>query len=99
MSLTGTGTDENWEREKEGENGKKKREKRVWRRRVRRGGSRTERGGSHSVCGERSFLNASFIREHFVCTRALVLCSYCGVLSRGTVQARDTVVIHISHIY
>lgn len=63
------------------------------------GGSSTERGGSHSVCGERSFLNASFIQEHFVCTRALVLCSYCGGLSQGTVKVRDTVVIHISHIY
>lgn len=60
------------------------------------GDSRTERGGSHSVCGERSFLNASFIREHFVCVRALVLRSHCGGLSRGTVQAGgDTVVIHI----
>lgn len=30
-----------------------------------------ERGGSHSVCGERSFLNGPSIRGHFVCTRVL----------------------------
>lgn len=47
----------------------------------RRRGTAGQRGGSHSVCGERSFLNASFIQEHFVCIRALVLRSYCGGLS------------------
>lgn len=70
----------------------------VRRRRRREGDSRTERGGSHSVCGERSILNASFIQDHFVCIRALVLCSYCGSLSRGTVQARNTLILHFSHI-
>lgn len=43
------------------------------------------------------FLNASFIREHFVCTRALLLRSDCHSLSRGTSQARNTVVIQLSH--
>lgn len=50
MSLTGTGTDENWEREarriKRGSSGTRERRGR------REGDSRTERGGSHSVCGE-----------------------------------------------
>lgn len=45
------------------------------------GDSRTERGGSHVVCEERSFLNASFIQEHFVYTRALLLRCYCAGLS------------------
>lgn len=100
MSLTGMGT----EAEREARMMKKKRGslgRRVRRKRRRRRGddSRTERGGLHSVCGEGSFLNASFIQEHFVCIRALVQCSYCGGLSRGTVRAGDTVVIHFSHIY
>lgn len=40
-----------------------------------------QRRGLHSVCGERSILNASFIQDHFVCIRALVWCSYCDGLS------------------
>lgn len=99
MSLTGMGTDKNLERRegKEGKNYKKREFKEECEKEE--GDSGAERGGPHSVCGERSFLNASFIQEHFVCTRALVLCPHCGGLSRGTVQTGDTVVIHISHVY
>jgi len=87
------------EREREREKVRMTKRESLGRRRGGGGGRRTERGGLHWVGGVRSFLNGSFIQEHFVCIRALVLCSYCGGLSRGTVQARDTVVIHISHIY
>lgn len=99
MSLKGMGTNKNLERGegKEGKNDKKRELREECE--EEEGDNRAERGGSHSVCEERSFLNAFFIQEHFVCTRALVLCSYCGGLSRGIVQARETVVIHISHIY
>lgn len=50
------------------------------------GDSRTERGGSQFVCEERWFLNASFIQERSIYTRALALCCYCAGSSCKTVQ-------------